>query len=75
MTSPIIREEIIGDCRLILGDSAEVLPLLGKVDACVTDPPYGIGADEKASKNNGRHGWKYYGDTAWDRSRPPPCPF
>jgi site-specific DNA-methyltransferase (adenine-specific)/modification methylase len=37
------REETIGDCRLILGDCREVLPTLGKVDAVVTDPPYGIG--------------------------------
>lgn len=36
------REEIIGDCRLILGDCREVLPTLGKVDAVVTDPPYGV---------------------------------
>lgn len=39
----IIREEQIGDCRLILGDCLEVMPLLGKVDAVVTDSPYGIG--------------------------------
>ena len=36
------REEIIGDCRLILGDCRDVLPTLGRVDAVVTDPPYGI---------------------------------
>jgi DNA modification methylase len=40
--SPIKREEVIGDCRLLLGDCLEILPLLGKVDAVVTDPPYGI---------------------------------
>ena len=34
------REEIIGDCRLILGDCRDVLPTLPKVDAVVTDPPY-----------------------------------
>ena len=28
---------------MILGDCLEVMPLLGKVDAVVTDPPYGIG--------------------------------
>lgn len=39
----IRREEIIGDCRLLLGDCLEILPTLGKVDAVVTDPPYGIG--------------------------------
>ncbi len=36
----IIREEIIGGQRLILGDCREVLPLLERVDAVVTDPPY-----------------------------------
>lgn len=38
--SAIIREETIGPCRLILGDCLDVLPLIGKVDAVVTDPPY-----------------------------------
>jgi site-specific DNA-methyltransferase (adenine-specific) len=38
----IQREEIIGDCRLILGDCLEVMPGLGEFDAVVTDPPYGI---------------------------------
>ena len=30
-----MKEEIIGDCRLILGDCRDVLPTLGKVDAVV----------------------------------------
>lgn len=38
----IIREITIGPCRLIQGDCMDVLPLLAKVDAVVTDPPYGI---------------------------------
>lgn len=33
----------IGDCTLYRADCREVLPLLPKVDAVVTDPPYGIG--------------------------------
>lgn len=38
------REEILAEgVRLICGDCREVLPTLGKVDAVVTDPPYGIG--------------------------------
>ena len=37
------RVETIGDCTLYLGDCLEVMPTLGKVDAVVTDPPYGIG--------------------------------
>jgi hypothetical protein len=32
-----------GNVRLYLGDCREVLPTLGKVDAVVTDPPFGIG--------------------------------
>lgn len=36
------REERIGDCRLILGDCMGVMPKLGRVDAVVTDPPYGM---------------------------------
>lgn len=37
------RKEQIGDCTLYLGDCLEVMPTLGKVDAVVTDPPYGMG--------------------------------
>ena len=36
------RVEQIGDCTLYLGDCLEILPTLGKVDAVVTDPPYGM---------------------------------
>ena len=38
----IRAETVIGDCRLILGDCLEILPTLGKVDAVVTDPPFGM---------------------------------
>lgn len=38
----IIREERIGGQRLLLGDCLSVMPLLGRFDAVVTDPPYGI---------------------------------
>lgn len=38
----IKKEVIIGDCRLLLGDCMEIMPLLGKVDAVVTDPPFGM---------------------------------
>jgi site-specific DNA-methyltransferase (adenine-specific) len=36
------RIEYIGDAVLIEGDCLQVLPTLGRVDACVADPPYGI---------------------------------
>lgn len=38
----ILREERIGGQRLILGDCLEVMQELGRFDACLTDPPYGI---------------------------------
>lgn len=41
MTTPVV----IGNATLYLGDCMEILPKLPKVDAVITDPPYGIGAD------------------------------
>jgi site-specific DNA-methyltransferase (adenine-specific) len=37
------RREVIGDATLYLGDCMDLLPTLPKVDAVITDPPYGIG--------------------------------
>ena len=57
----------IGLATLYLGDCAEVLPTLGRVNAVVTDPPYGIG--EAAGKNKSRCNLavaKDYGDDTWD---------
>ena len=39
-----MRVEQIGDATLYLGDCLEILPTLGKVDAVITDPPYGMNA-------------------------------
>jgi len=47
--SGIIREERIGDCVLYQGDCLEIMPGLGKVDAVLTDPPYGIGESDGKS--------------------------
>ncbi len=48
------RIETIGDATLYLGDCREILPTLGKVDAVVTDPPYGIN-HVKGSGGKGAH--------------------
>jgi site-specific DNA-methyltransferase (adenine-specific) len=41
-----VRKEILAEgVELYLGDCREILPTLGKVDAVVTDPPYGIGLE------------------------------
>jgi site-specific DNA-methyltransferase (adenine-specific) len=44
-----------GRVRLILGDCRDVLPTLGKVDALVTDPPYGVGLGS-GDRRGGVHG-------------------
>lgn len=43
------RTEVIGSATLYLGDTLEILPTLGKVDACITDPPYGINTKSDGS--------------------------
>lgn len=63
-----MREEIIGDCRLILGDCRDVLPTLGKFDLLLTDPPYGIGAN-KMTLGNGKNKIDR-GSHDWDNSPP-----
>ena len=37
------RKEIIGAATLYLGDCLDILPTLPKVDAVITDPPFGLG--------------------------------
>lgn len=45
-----MKPEIIGDATLYLGDCREILPTLPKVDAVITDPPYGIGFAAQPTK-------------------------
>lgn len=67
----IIREERIGGQTLLLGDCLEVMPTLGRFDAVVTDPPYGIGRDGQKRTTGGNGGRKAYDFKGWDKSRPP----
>lgn len=54
---PYRKREIIGNSILYLGDCAEILAEIPRVDAMITDPPYGIGVDSAMQKNSGkRHG-------------------
>ena len=67
----IVKEERIGNQRLILGDCLAVMPTLGRFDACVTDPPYGIGENGKRNKTRvGLAPATDYGDYCWDEIRP-----
>jgi site-specific DNA-methyltransferase (adenine-specific) len=44
---------VIGDATLYCGDCLEILPMLGPVDAVVTDPPYGMANDVDSSRFSG----------------------
>ena len=67
------RVELLdGRVTLYRGDCREILPTIGKVDAVVTDPPYGIG---KLWKGGGSHGWANAREEAvkrneWDGEAP-----
>jgi site-specific DNA-methyltransferase (adenine-specific)/modification methylase len=67
---------IIGNAQLFLGDCRDILPTLGKVDAVVTDPPYGIGVDVTMAKQSGTKYGKaaaakrHYEATDWDSAPP-----
>ena len=63
-----MRVEQIGDATLYLGDCMEILPTLERVDAVITDPPYGINAAR--TRNSAKDGWVDYGCDGWDKERP-----
>ena len=62
------RIETIGDATLYLGDCMDILSSLPKVDAVITDPPYGIGAN-KMTLGNGKRKLDR-GQMDWD-AKPP----
>jgi len=65
-----MRIEVIGSATLYLGDCREILPTLPNVDACITDPPYGIG--EHGGGFRGRKGQniRVHENLGWDKQRP-----
>ena len=60
-----MRIETIGNAALYLGDCRDILPTLPKVDAVITDPPYGIVHDfgEQKRKDGTRAlSWEWDGE-------------
>jgi site-specific DNA-methyltransferase (adenine-specific) len=65
------RVEVIGNATLYLGDCREILPTLPKVDAVITDPPYGIGFAAQPTKWQRRAGQE---SRDWDNCTVPELP-
>jgi DNA modification methylase len=65
-----MRVETIGAATLYLGDCRQILPGLPKVDAVITDPPYGIKRDGKPHSTSSHGGHKGYDFLGWDAGRP-----
>lgn len=59
---------IIGDATLYLGGNHLILPTFPKYDACITDPPYGIGAN-KQTLGKGKKDFTR-GEEDWDDETP-----
>lgn len=61
-----MKVETIGNATLYLGDCLEILPTLPKVDAVVTDPPYGIsfvhGGNDRGGIGKGKYATKFAGE-------------
>ena len=69
------RARVIGRCELMQGDSIEIMPHLDRVDAVVTDPPYGIGITKSNRLAISRGmGGKTWDDVAPDLSSLPNVP-
>ena len=52
----VFEKVVIGNATLYRGDCMDVLPTLPKVDAVITDPPYGIGMCKSQNNKNGKYG-------------------
>jgi len=65
------RKEVIEGATLYLGDCLEILPTLEKVDAVVTDPPYGLGEDGGKFRDRKGGGHRILENLGWDKERPP----
>ena len=65
-----MRKEVIGDATLYLGDCMDILPTLEKVDAVITDPPYGIADEYLKASTKGEWSKLYSEQITWDKFAP-----
>ena len=69
----IKSEKLADNVTIYCGDSEELLPVIKKahkIDAVVTDPPYGINAER--IRRSEKYGWTDFTDASqgWDKERP-----
>ena len=62
----------IGDATLYLGDCMDILPTLDKVDAVITDPPFGVGNFVQTTGNIRGRGELKGKLVQWNESAPTP---
>jgi site-specific DNA-methyltransferase (adenine-specific)/modification methylase len=62
----------IGDATLYLGDCMDILPTLPKVDAVITDPPFGVGNFVQTTGNIRGRGDLKGSSVQWNEYAPPP---
>ncbi len=82
MSKPYKKKVVIGDCVLYHGDCLDIMPTLDKVDAVVTDPPYGIDVIDKTYQNkktkpgkSAAHKTVWDNSQVWDKERPDLTPL
>jgi DNA modification methylase len=63
-------EHLSNDVQVWLGDCREILPGLPRVDAVVTDPPYGIGQSGTGFRGRKGGGVRVLEDLGWDNATP-----
>jgi len=59
---------VIGNATLYLGDCAAILPTLNRVDAVITDPPYGLGKRMQGGTWGAKEEFKEM--VVWDNAAP-----
>jgi site-specific DNA-methyltransferase (adenine-specific)/modification methylase len=67
-------KEVIGNATLYLGDCLDIMPTLDKVDAVITDPPYGIGESGGKARTRGKKEANHV-RLEWDNETPSQAHF
>lgn len=66
------KKVVIGNATLYLGDCMDVLPTLGRVDAVITDPPFGVGNFVQTTGSLRGRGSEMGKAVEWNEFAPPP---